>query len=107
MNTRPGSDDDLLVALLEKDAQTVEPLYQAVQDVEMETIRAIPLLIRSREQHEIACGRGERVLRDAEEGYLLWSPSFGSAFEPSGKEDKLQGACRAQRMTMRALRSLW
>lgn len=86
---RPDSDYDLLVVLSEKDAQTIEQLYQAVQDVEMETIRAISLLIRTREQYEVARSRGERVLRDAEEeGYLLWSLSSGSAFEPSGIKQK-------------------
>jgi len=82
---RPGSDYDLLVVLSEKDAETVDRLYRAVQEVELETLRAISLLIRTREQYAIARSRGERVLRDAEEeGYLLWSLSFGSALEPSG-----------------------
>lgn len=86
---RPDSDYDLLVVLAEKDAETVEQLYRAVQEVELETLRAISLLIRTREQYETARRCGERVLRDAEEeGYLLWSRSFGSAFEPSGTKGK-------------------
>lgn len=86
---RPDSDYDLLVVLSEKDAETIDQLYRAVQEVELETIRAISLLIRTREQYEIARCHGERVLRDAEEeGYLLWSLSFGSAFEPSGTKQK-------------------
>lgn len=86
---RPDSDYDLLVVLSEKDAETIDQLYRAVQEVELETIRAISLLIRTREQYEIARSRGERVLRDMEEeGYLLWSLSSGSAFEPSGIKQK-------------------
>jgi predicted nucleotidyltransferase len=82
---RPDSDYDLLVVLPEKDKETVERLYEAVQEVELETMRTISLLIRTRAQYEFALKRGERVLRDAEEeGYLLWSKSYGSAFEPSG-----------------------
>lgn len=86
---RPDSDYDLLVVLSEKDAETIDQLYRAVQEVELETLRAISLLIRTREQYETARRCGERVLRDAEEeGYLLWSRSFGSAFEPSGTKGK-------------------
>ncbi|MCL6475175.1 MAG: nucleotidyltransferase domain-containing protein [Firmicutes bacterium] len=86
---RPDSDYDLLVVLTEKDGQTIDELYRAVQEVELETIRAISLLIRTREQYEVARSRGERVLRDAEqEGYLLWSQSYGSAFELSGTKEK-------------------
>ncbi len=86
---RPDSDYDLLVVLSEKDAETIDQLYRAVQEVELETIRAISLLIRTREQYDIARSRGERVLRDAEEeGYLLWSLSSGSALEPSGTKQK-------------------
>lgn len=86
---RPDSDYDLLVVLSEKDAETIDQLYRAVQEVELETIRAISLLIRTREQYDIARSRCERVLRDAEEeGYLLWSLSSGSAFELSGTKQK-------------------
>ncbi len=50
----------------------IDQLYRAVQEVELETLRAISLLIRTREQYETARRQGERVLRDAEEeGYLL------------------------------------
>lgn len=69
---RPDSDYDLLVVLSEKDAETIDQLYRAVQEVELETLRAISLLIRTREQYETARRQGERVLRDTEEeGYLL------------------------------------
>lgn len=86
---RPDSDYDLLVVLAEKEAETIDQLYRAVQEVELETLRAISLLIRTREQYEMGRSRGERVLRDAEEeGYLLWSRSFGSAFELSGTKGK-------------------
>lgn len=80
---RPDSDYDLLVVLSKKDVETIDHLYRAVQEVELETIRTISLLIRTREQYDIARGRGERVLRDAEEeGYLLWGLSSGSVSEP-------------------------
>jgi len=85
---RPDSDYDLLVVLPAKSKETVDRLYEAVQEVELETLRAISLLIRTHAQYEAALQRGERVLRDAEEeGYLLWSISYGSAFEPSGTVD--------------------
>jgi cytosine/adenosine deaminase-related metal-dependent hydrolase len=77
-----------LVVLPAKSKETVDRLYEAVQEVELETLRAISLLIRTHAQYEAALQRGERVLRDAEEeGYLLWSISYGSAFEPSGTVD--------------------
>jgi len=55
---RPDSDYDLLVVLSEKDRETVERLYEAVQEVELETMRAISLLIRTRAQYEFALQRG-------------------------------------------------
>ncbi len=84
---RPDSDYDLLVMLSKRSPEVVDELYRAVQAVEMETMRLLSLLIRTREQYDIALSRGERVLRGAEEeGYLLWSKSQGNVFAHSGKK---------------------